>query len=476
MEAKVDPRTAIELRRIAREKRKKKKKIIYISALIVIIAIVTTIIAVSAANSRKEEELQKQQEIQAQKLEEQKEKEKNEMIATALESASIQAAGYDYDTAIETIKSVGSDYASYPELDSAVKDYEKAKGKLVRYEDPTTIPHVFFHSLIVDTDRAFDGDSDSDGYNLYMTTVYEFEQMLEEMYARGFVLVDIHDIAHIKTDENGNEKFVPGDIMLPEGKKPFVMSQDDVNYYEYMTDSDDDHFADAGGDGFATKIVIGEDGYPTCEYITAEGEVVTGDYDLVPILEKFIQAHPDFSYHGARAALGITGYEGVLGYRTHPDWEKILGTEQYQQEIENAKKVAQCLKDHGWTLASHSFGHPGYGNISAEKVAIDVQKWEDQVQPIIGDTDVFIYPYGNDIAGIEDYSGAKFESMYEAGYRYFCNVDSAQYWVQIHDTYVRQGRRNLDGYRLYWSPEKLEDLFDVDDVMDPNRPLPVPSM
>lgn len=476
MTTDVSPREAIELRRIAREKRKKKRRLIGIAVLVLIIAITVTIITTSAAKSKKEKAQAAEKAQQEQIAQEQQKQEEQSKTADVLKTANTLAAGYDYDGAIEAIKSEIPDYAEYPELQSAMAGYEADKGKLVRYADPTTIPHVFFHSLIVDNSRAFDGDSDSDGYNLYMTTIYEFERMLEEMYKRDFVLVDIHDVAYLTTDENGNEKYVPGDIMLPEGKKPFVMSQDDVNYYEYMTDSDDDHFPDAGGDGFATKIVIGDDGYPTCEYITAEGETVTGDYDLVPILEKFIQEHPDFSYRGARAALGITGYQGVFGYRTHPDWESILGTEEYQQAIEDAKKVAQCLKDHGWTLASHSFGHPAYGSISDEKLAIDVQKWEDQVQPILGDTDVFIYPYGSDIAGVEDYSGAKFDAMYEAGYRYFCNVDSAQYWVQIHDNYVRQGRRNLDGYRLYWSPDKLTDLFDVDDVIDPERPLPVPEI
>ena len=38
------------------------------------------------------------------------------------------------------------------------------------------------------------------------------------------------------------------------------MSQDDVSYYGYMT-----------GDGFATRLVIGDDGYPTNEYIQDDG-------------------------------------------------------------------------------------------------------------------------------------------------------------------------------------------------------------
>ena len=82
-----------------------------------------------------------------------------------------------------------------------------------------------------------------------MTTKDEFEKILQSMYDRGFVLVRLHDIAYETTDENGNPVFKAGDIMLPPGKQAFVMSQDDVCYYEYMD-----------GDGFASRIVVGEDG------------------------------------------------------------------------------------------------------------------------------------------------------------------------------------------------------------------------
>ncbi len=92
-----------------------------------------------------------------------------------------------------------------------------------------------------------------------------------------------------------------GDIMLPPGKIPFVMSQDDLCYYPYMD-----------GDGFANRIVIGEDGKPTCQMTLDDGTVTTGDYDLVPILEKFCEHHPDFSYKGA------TGCSGLHRLRGHP--------------------------------------------------------------------------------------------------------------------------------------------------------------
>ena len=401
---------------------------------------------------------------------------REEVIAGLLERADFLAAGYDYDAAIAVLSEYGTDWQMQPELAEANERYLAEKAKTVRWADTTQITHVFFHSLIADTSRAFDDDYTSAGYNQYMTTTGEFRAILEELYRRGFVLVRIHDIATLKADESGNMVYEQGDIFLPPGKTPIIISQDDVNYYEYMVDGDGDRVPDAKGDGFANKLVIGTDGHPTCEYINAEGQTVYGEYDIVPILESFVREHPDFSYRGARAILAVTGYEGVFGYHTHPEWESILGSDAYAQEIRDAQELTKCLKEHGYEIASHSFAHFSYGAKSAEEITSDVQKWENQVQPVVGDSDIFIYPYGSDIAGVESYSGEKFDAMYDAGYRFFCNVDSTQYWVQIHDGYVRQGRRNLDGYRMWWNPELLDDLFDVEKIFDPARPTPVPSI
>lgn len=381
-------------------------------------------------------------------------------VESMIKEADLLAAGYDYDAAIEKIKSFGENYTEKPELMQAISGYETAKASLVRHEDVTDITHVFFHTLIVDTAKAFDGDDREDGYNQYMTTISEFNKMMDEMYQRGYVLVDIHDIAREEAQPDGTTKFVPGDIMLPAGKIPFVMSQDDVSYYGYMT-----------GDGFATRLVIGDDGYPTNEYIQDDGTVVRGSYDLVPLLEDFIKAHPDFSYKGARATLALTGYDGVLGYRTCP-----AADDYKESDVTEAKKVADRMKELGWTFASHSWGHRLYGSSSAAKLAEDAKKWDEQVRPIIGDTDVLIYAHGEDIAGIGKYSGEKFETLKSYGFKYFCNVDASKAWVQIRDDYVRQGRRNLDGYRMWYNPEKLDDLFKVDDVWDNTRPTPVPPI
>ena len=405
----------------------------------------------------------------------------NALAEQLMKDAEWASLGFDYQGAINMLESFEY-YDQFPKMTEMVKKYEEEDAKLVSWPDMGKITHVFFHSLIVDPARAFDGDADQKGYNQYMTTCDEFWAMCEEMYERGYILVSPYDVAYEVTTPDGSF-FSWGNIRIPEGKIPFIMSQDDVNYYGYMigTGSGVDEtpvFADTNGDGFAHRIIIGDDGYPTCEYMDKDGNVTTGDYDLVPLLEKFIQEHPDFSYHGARAVLGMTGYEGVFGYRTKPSYEAALGSAKYQQEIAAAKEVAQCLRDHGWILASHSYGHPAYGNIEAENVKVDSDKWENTVQPIIGNCDIILYPHGSDISDANpyDFDNAKFAALYEDGYRYFFNVDSNKYWSQLGSNYYRGGRRNLDGYRMWYNPKRLEDLFNVDEIFDAARPTPVPKI
>ncbi len=171
---------------------------------------------------------------------------------TVLDDANYLAAMYDYDGAIAKIQSV-SGYESNAAYTAAIADYEQRKSEAVVYSDNSTIPHIFFHTLVVDTSRAFDDNiaiSKQDGmnkvkdYNYVMTTVDEFCRILEEMYSRGYVLVSIYDVASYETQADGTQVMKHQPIYLPEGKKPFVLSVDDVSYYEYME-----------GHGFASKLV-----------------------------------------------------------------------------------------------------------------------------------------------------------------------------------------------------------------------------
>lgn len=383
------------------------------------------------------------------------------------------AAQYDYDKAIRTLKKCDT-YDTNERLQNAAKKYKKEKDSCVSWPIEE-VTHVFYHSLIVDTSKAFDGDYKTGDYNQVMTTIDEFNKITQTMYDKGYVMVSIYDLA--KADENGN--ITRGEILLPPGKIPFVLSQDDVCYYHYMD-----------GDGFASKLVVDEDGKVRNEYIEDDGSVSVGDYDMVPLIDRFVEEHPDFSYRGAKGIIALTGYNGILGYRTdisyetRPDdldankveWLNAHPDFSLEEERANASKVAQAMKDEGWLFASHTWGHKNIAETSMERLQTDTQNFKENVDPLIGGTDIIIFAFGTDLAQTEDYSGEKFEYLKSQGYNYYCNVDSRQYFVQIRDNYFRMGRRNLDGYRMYYNPELLEDLFNASEVLDPARPLPVPPM
>ena len=155
------------------------------------------------------------------------------------------------------------------------------------------------------------------------------------------------------TSSNDTEQYIPKPIYLPSGKKPIMITKTQVNYYGYMVDPDGDGTPDAKGVGFANKLVV-ENGEIKAAYVDASGNNLVGDYDLVPILETFIEQHPDFSYKGARAIVAVSGYEGIFGYRTNTSYIATKGQTWYDNECNAAKDVVQALRNKGYTLACYT--------------------------------------------------------------------------------------------------------------------------
>ena len=356
------------------------------------------------------------------------------------------AQSYDYDGAVCMIQTIQG-YGTAAELRDKIHSYETAKASCVPV-NTDEVTHVFYHTLVVDPERAFanqEVDHQAAGNNQWMTTVSEFEKNTQEMYDRGYVIVGIHDLFDIATDENGSFVFQPANIMLPPGKRAYVLSQDDLSYYHCY-----DNY------GYATKMVLNENGKPICEYIQADGTRLLGAYDLVPILDAFIEEHPDASYRGAKGVIALTGYNGILGYRTDSSYMDVA------EDISREKKK--------WLEQ-----HPDF-DIEKERIMRDTQKWRENVEPLVGATDIIVFAHGQDLGawGSYDESDAKYQYFREQGYRIFCNVDSNRYRTLFGRDYLRQGRSNLDGYRIYnnsiGNQSNVSDLFDAAAVLDPLRP------
>lgn len=357
--------------------------------------------------------------------------------------------GYRYDEAIALLEKNDTN-----EAQQLLTTLKKEKEALIKWEDPTKISHVFFHSLIVEPMKAFHTQQ-AQGYKDYMVTISEFNKTIDQLYKNNYVLVNLNEL--IKTEPDGKLTFIG--VSLPEGKKPLILSQDDVSYYEYMENS-----------GFSSKLIVDKQNQIKNIYINNKKETV-GDYDVVPLINSFIKKHPDFSYKGAKGTLALTGYNGILGYRTSKS--EYGDNEKTNKEIAAAKKVTDQLKKDGWSFASHTWGHLNMTQASLEDIQQDNERWQKEVAPILGKTTIFIYPFGADINDWQPYSEAnqKFAYLKQQGFDIFCNVDATTpAWGQLGTDYYRNARINIDGIRfkadLNGENPILDQFINVKEVYD----------
>ncbi len=322
------------------------------------------------------------------------------------------------------------------------------------------VEHLFFHPAIAYPELAFDGDAKEQGLDEYMVTVSEYNKILESLYEKDYILVDMNDVWKEYTDTDGTSKMVKSTLMVPEGKKPLILSYDDVNYYEYMI-----------ANGFPSKLVIRDGELWSWGYDPDGNEVYSQDIDAITILDKFVQAHPDFSLNGAKGCLCLTGYEGILGYRTNKDTKSWSDAQEAnrQLEITAVKPIVQMLKDTGWYFGSHSWGHVNMRTSSLENVKADMQRWMDEVGSLVGPTKLMIYPFGarpdngNDVTE----TGPMFKYLQSLGFRVFASVGIESYSkIKSDICAVICDRMHADGYTLRNSRQRYLKFYDAVDVFD----------
>ena len=340
--------------------------------------------------------------------------------ATLMDRAADLAAGYDYNAAITLLDSFSGEQSAYPDMLTARSTYAKAQENLIEWRDPSAVPNLSFHVLVADPAKAFTDESFGKKYNQNFVTTDEFQKILEQLYEKDYVLVGLEDVV-FSTTADGKTTYSANTIYLPDGKKPIMITETMVNYYGYMQESG----------GFATKLVLDENGKVLAQMA---GQEKPGNYDLVPILNAFIEEHPDFSYRGARAILAVSGYEGVFGYRTKNGGE----------EAENAMKVVEALRNDGYTIACYTYADINYSKASATEIQADLQKWSAEITPILGNVDVLVYAKATDIT---DYSGNQYNVLYNAGFRYFIGTGTIAS-AKVAGEYFHQRRIMVTGTQM----------------------------
>jgi hypothetical protein len=311
-----------------------------------------------------------------------------------------------------------------------------------------SVEHIFFHPLIAYPELAFDGDAMAKGYNDWFVTVKEFNKILESLYANQYILIDIHDLYEEKEVDN-KMTVISKVLSLPPGKKPLILSIDDLNYYTYMREN-----------GNVFRLVLDSQGEVATYSVTPKGEErISRDNEIVPLLDDFVKLHPDFSWQGAKGVIALTGYQGILGYRTDqidsPDYAKVK---------ESALSVIKRLKESGWSFASHGYGHLDAAKVTYERFSQDTLRWKKEVEPLTGPTSVYIYPYGSKVLP----GNPKYSFLLESGFRMICSVGPAPYLKARTDS-IMMDRRHIDGIALEEQRTKLLPLFDSRDVLDDSR-------
>ncbi len=374
----------------------------------------------------------------------------------ALAKAADLAAMYDYEGALEALESIG-DMTQYPDISAKHAEYLQIQGQLVEHQDPSLIPNLSFHPLIVDLPRALRDEELGGKYNRNFVSTAEFSKILDQLYANNYVLVDFSSFT-----ENVDGQIHTKSIFLPQGKKPLMLTETLVNYFEYMIDGNGDGEADAGGAGFAHKLVLDASGDIKAEYVDSAGNKLVGDYDLVPILESFLKEHPDFSYRGARAILAVTGSQGIFGYRINSSYIANKSQTYQQEQVAGAQKIVSALRGKGYTLACNTFGNGKYADFNTNQITQDLQKWTQDITPVIGEVDVFVFAQESNLT---DYGGSSFNVMHTSGYRYFVSSAGTPL-TEVNTSYVRQNRLMVTGNTMAWKSDQFTGIFDPNVVID----------
>ncbi|MDO4633746.1 MAG: hypothetical protein Q4B01_07810 [Eubacteriales bacterium] len=364
-------------------------------------------------------------------------------VSEHVNKAARLAASYDYSGALDELALVNEEYQDDERVISAKIEYQRLQGLLVNYRG--SIPHLSFKSLVVDPELAYDNDDYGYYFNYWNLTTTEFERILESLYEKNYILIDVNEITVEVQNEDGTTSFALNKPTLPEGKKPLILSFVEANYYSYYDNN-----------GFSTKMVLDENGKVKNEYTDENGTTQVGDYDLVPILDSFIEKHPDFSLRGAKGIVTLTGYAGAFGYGV----ETGAGT---------IKSIAEALKADGWLIACQGYNNSSFASeLDYDQMVEDVETWENKIGSLVGSTNLMFYPYGEDLT--PEYP--KHSWLLEKGYQYFFSIWSTAEWIEVTPNYVRQSRRAIDGYDLYLYKEDMEDFFDADKILEKSVRLP----
>lgn len=311
------------------------------------------------------------------------------------------------------------------------------------------VEHIFTHCLLSDPSVALSPKNPmASSYNIDCITPDEFSRVLQQLLYNNYVLIDIN-----KVFETSGVNAQKANFYFPKNKKPLIFSFDDVNYDSKKMNK-----------GMVDKIILDKENN-LCTYTSKAKNKISYNNEFITILENFISKHPEFSYNGARGLICLTGYDGILGYRTQKSNPDNL------KEITEAVNVVKKLKNLGWSFACHSYGHYHMKKISLEAFKRDTLKWKEEVAGIVGDTLIYVYPYGEwEVFDTTGNISSKHKFLQDNGFKLFCGVGSDKYFEYLpnkkNNRVLFMDRTPIDGFSLKNRKKSLSRLVNATTVYD----------
>lgn len=314
--------------------------------------------------------------------------------------------------------------------------------------------------LIADTDMAF-GARSKEKTNL---TTSEFQNILQQLYDRNYVLVDAESLAGLENDTY----LVEQNLTVPEGKKPIIIVIENLDY------SPADY-----ADGTCERLVLNDQGQVCGEYINSDGQsVVRRSAEAIGILDAFVEEHPDFSYNGVKGVISICGFDSVFGYVVDQDQvddynfarnaagfiSQDITDSQIEVNRQTVTSIAGALKDSGWKFASSTYaGIADCSEAEMSEITEDTEKWLNQIGSLLGEVHMVVYPNGEYINGTDE----RAEYLKNMGFRIFFGIGSQPYYT-YGNNYLYYDRAVINFTTLDYTD--YEAYFDATVIPDPARP------
>lgn len=318
-----------------------------------------------------------------------------------IEEANKYTENGDYAFALNLLNSKSKYYKNDENINALIEynTIQSRKHNLTEYSGEITI--LSTNCLLAFPSKALSHKNPSSAqFDQYHITPSEFENILFSLYNNNYILIN----ANLLNQTTNKQK-----IWLPEGKKPLIFIFNNCSYEDKNKNK-----------GLIDKIILDRNrNLATFTSKQTISERVSYDNEFVTILESFVKTYPDFSFDNAKGVISLNGNYGILGYKT----QRTNATSKF--EIKKALEVVNKLKKSGWIFACGGYVGQNMDNLSNIEFSKEISSWINEVEPIIGKTELFVFSGNYNIFLNNETYNFKQSILNEYGFNIiFANKDS----------------------------------------------------